>query len=196
MTLRFLVRLLKSRLNPIKPAGMKALAALLLLIGSTSAHAGQWLHHNNKETGMCAFTATYDGPGNPSLTVFQRADMYKDSVVGFLVTNKNWSISSADDLKSKFEIETDTDKFEVTPTAVENGLMFAVSRKDSAELMNSSQSFLSVSKDGTEISRLDVSGIWLEQLTFNRCMAEKDLAKAEKNRLEALEKMPKDPFAN
>jgi hypothetical protein len=99
-------------------------------------------------------------------------------------------------LKSKFEIETDTDKFEVTPTAVENGLMFAVSRKDSAELMNSSQSFLSVSKDGTEISRLDVSGIWLEQLTFNRCMAEKDSAKAEKNRLEALEKMPKDPFAN
>jgi opacity protein-like surface antigen len=149
------------------------------------------------DANSCAIGQTFDGPGNTQVLVVQTSKQFDDGVIGIAIFNDNWSLKKGDEISESIGLETDGYGIaDAGASALDKGMLITLSPKMIDEMAQLNPAWMAVSKGKTEIARFNMNGFYVEYLMFDRCIAKKREALANRNRLERLEKnMPKDPFA-
>lgn len=173
------------------------IAALILLL--TAAPAAAWEFED--EGGVCSVGQAFDGPGNTLLLFGQSPGLFENGDrVLIALSNENWSIEPGEALGTvRFETETGWFQNSAIGGAASYGgtVQMSVSFEHFSQAMGSYASSLEVSRNGTVIDRLNLSGITGAYLQFAACRREKVAEKNERERLENLERiLPLDPFSD
>ncbi len=172
------------------------LSLILAFVSSpVSAAEKMWNDLSDAETGVCSFAAIFEGPGETAVIVTQDQERFDDDTIVVIIANDNWSIKLGDTIKETIKVEAEDYSFWSVPTALNNGLALSMKTEHIDGFAKSYPSSVEIYKDKQVIDRLDFSGFASAYRKFEICQLPKQNAKKERLRLEAIEKLPKDPFA-
>jgi hypothetical protein len=176
----------------------RILVAVLLLIGSGPALAWDF----SDDDGECSVSQSFEGPGNTLFMFWQDQDLFDDGDrVSVVLQNDNWSIEHREDLGT-VRFTTESGWFENTAigmvTENETGIvMLRVNFEYFSIAMEGYLLSLVVTRDGTTIDRLSLSGFSTYFSRFKRCRDRKVAVVRERERQERLEQtIPRDPFSD
>lgn len=123
-----------------------------------------------------------------------QADFDDDDSVWVSFMNDDWSIEEDDKLGEIKVTGSGGAWFSNDAEAFEHGFGIWASYEHVRDVISSSS--ITVTRQGKKIDGLNTAGMSLDRLNFENCRLKKVSAKAERDRLQQLEKaIPKDPFA-
>lgn len=172
------------------------LAARLLSLAIATLGGGSALAWEDISSGgACGFGQTFDGPGSTTFVVSQSEEAFEYDFLIVSFSNDNWSIAEGDKLDDQITIESEHSSIFNKALTGDNAIRIPFRYKVFADFADERPTSVKLYKGKQEIDALNFSGFSLSWAKFTMCRYKWEKAKQERERLQSLERLPKDPFA-